>query len=57
MEIRLNGFETIMIVVGSLLGGFTLYGTLNDDLANGYIYFGLIMFAVGILIMKKRTKH
>ncbi|MGB7786227.1 MAG: hypothetical protein WBL27_09015 [Salinimicrobium sp.] len=55
MEIRLTLLEAILLVIASLFGGITLSATLNGNLESGFIYFSLIMFAIAILIMKKRT--
>lgn len=56
MKINLSVLETIMLVVSSLFGGIILALQVRGDLESGFIYFGLIMFAVGILIMKNRTR-
>ena len=55
MEIRLTILEAIIIVVASLLGGILLSTTLDGNLDSGFIYFGLVMLAVGMIIIKNRA--
>ena len=57
MEIRLTILEAIIIVVASLLGGIFLSTTLDGDLDGGFIYFGLVMLAVGMILIKNRTSN
>jgi len=55
MEIRLTILEAIIIIVASLLGGIFLSTTLDGNLDGGFIYFGLVMLAVGMILIKNRT--